>query len=315
MDADNEPREALTPGDQPPSTPFEAIRHEDAAGGEYWTARELARILGYTDYRNFLRVVDKARLACANSGHAPVDHFVDVTDMIQVGKGARRKVADVQLSRYACYLIVQNADPEKPIVALGQTYFAVQTRRQELADAEQDLLAGMTEDQRRLFVRRQLAGHNRELAVAARGAGVITGQDFAIFQDHGYMGLYGGLRASDIHARKGLHPNQEILDHMGSTELAANLFRATQTEERLRREGVQGKEAANLAHHQMGRAVRQFIAAQNGTMPEDLPTPTESIQQLQQVERRRLQQEQARRAQFEAGQQSLFGDGETSGSP
>ena len=134
MNADNEPREALTPGDQPPSTPFEAIRHEDATGGDYWTARELARILGYTDYRNFLRVVDKARLAWANSGHAPVDHFVDVTDMIQVGKGARRKVADVHLSRDACYLIVQNADPEKPIVALGQTYFAVQTRRQELAD-------------------------------------------------------------------------------------------------------------------------------------------------------------------------------------
>lgn len=312
MDADNNLREDSTAGATPP-TPFEAIRHEDAAGNEYWTARGLARVLGYTDYRNFLRVVDKARVACANSGQAPADHFVDVNEMVTIGSGARRRVADVHLSRYACYLIVQNADPEKPIVALGQSYFAVQTRRAELADAQEvDLLASMTEVQRRLYLRGELAGHNRQLAAAARGAGVVTGSDFAVFQDHGYQGLYGGLGAHDIHERKNLRPNQEILDHMDSEELAANLFRATQTEAKLRREGIQGREEANRTHHAVGRKVRQTIAELGGIMPEDLPTPAESIQQLQQAERRRLQQEQARRAQLEAGQQSLFGDNEAS---
>jgi len=268
----------------PAASPFAQLGRQLPNGGEYWPARELARLLGYSDYRNFVKVVDKARIACANSGHAPADHFVDITDMIPIGKGGQRKVADVQLSRYACYLVVQNADPEKETVALGQTYFAVQTQLQEQADA----LAGLNEAQRRLYFRYQLTNHNRQLAATAREAGVIEPQDFAIFMDHGYAGLYGGEHAADIHTRKGLQTNQRILDHMGSEELAANLFRSTQAEAQIRREGIQGKEPANETHEAMGRRVRQFIADVGGTMPEDLPAPAESIQQLEQAERARL---------------------------
>lgn len=275
--------------------PFEAIRHTDeATGGEYWSARELAKVLGYTEYGKFRRAIERAIEACANSSQDPADHFAHVSDMIATGKGARRKVEDVHLSRYACYLIVQNADPEKPIVALGQTYFAVQTRRQELADAEADEIAGLTEAQKRLYVRVQVAEHNRLLADAAAGSGVVAEWDFAIFQDHGYMGLYNGERARDIAARKGLTGRQKILDYMGSTELAANLFRATQTEEKLRRdaaEGLTGKAHANATHYAVGREVRETIQRLGGTMPEKLPTPAESIQQLQSQERKRLEAE------------------------
>ncbi len=296
--------------DQPPTpTPFEIIRHATPEGGEYWSARELAEVLGYVQWRNFRAAVDKAEVACVNSGQLVADHFAKVSKMVTLGSGARRRIDDFQLSRYACYLIVQNADPSKPIVALGQTYFAVQTRRQELADAlETDALAGMTEQQRRLFVRRQLAEHNTQLATAARGAGVLTPDDFATFQDHGYMGLYAGERAHDIHQRKNLTPQQRILDYMGSDELAANLFRSSLTRQRLERDQIQGQAAANHTHYQIGHAVRQVIAEQGGTMPEDLPTPAESIQQLEQQERRQLQQHQARQAQREAGQQPLFGE-------
>lgn len=267
-----------------PATPFAAIRHETPVDGEYWTGRELAGLLGYTDYRNFRRVADKARMACANSGYAPADHFVDITEMVTIGSGARRRIVDVRLSRYACYLIIQNGDPEKEIVALGQTYFAVQTRRMEQADE----IAALPDAQKRLYLREQLSGHNRQLADAARGAGVTDGRDFAIFQDHGYRGLYGGLGARDIHARKSLVPNQSILDHMDSEELAANLFRSTQTTAKIQREGLQGKETANQVHHDVGRKVRDTIAELGGTMPENLPTPAQSIQQLQQAERKRL---------------------------
>ncbi len=267
-------------------SPFERIRKTDPEGQEYWSARDLAKVLEYTDYRNFLKVIDKARMACINSEQALTDHFVDANDMIEVGKGAKRRVEDVYLSRYACYLIIQNADPSKEIVALGQTYFAVQTRRQEVADE----LAGLTEDQKRLYLRGQLADHNRELAEAASQAGVIQAKDFAIFQDHGYMGLYGGLRAKDIHARKGLKRNQHILDYMGWEELGANIFRATQTEAKLRREGIRGKSEANRTHYDVGRKVRQTIQELGGTMPEDLPTPAQSIQQVREREQRRLKQ-------------------------
>lgn len=216
------------------------------------------------------------------------DHFTHLSEMIETGKGAKRRFDTVILSRYACYLIVQNSDPSKPTVALGQTYFAVQTRRQELADE----LAALPEDQKRLILRAEMSVHNRQLAEAAQEAGVVEALDFAIFQDHGYMGLYGGLKAKDIHARKELRKDQQILDHMGSEELADNIFRAAQTDAKLRRENIQGKEEANLTHHEMGRKVREFIKDVGGTMPEDLPTPEESIQQLQQKEQKRLKQGQ-----------------------
>jgi DNA-damage-inducible protein D len=222
----------------PPATPehtspFERIRRTNAAGNEFWSSRDFAGVLGYTDYRNFEQVIGKARLACFNSGQRVEDHFVDITDMVAIGSNAQRAIKTVMLSRYACYLAIQNADPTKEIVAHGQTYFAVQTRRQELADQPQ-------EDERRLLLRDEMRTHNLRLAEAAKTAGVINVMDYAIFQNHGYQGLYGGLTAQDIHRRKGLKKSQQILDHMGSTELAANLFRATQTEEKLRRENIKG---------------------------------------------------------------------------
>ena len=270
----------------PTASLFEQIRRVNAEGAEFWSARDLAKVLGYTDYRNFVKVIRKAEVACENSGQLAADHFVEANEMVGIGSGAKRKVKDVYMSRYACYLVVQNADPAKEIVALGQTYFAVQTRRQEQADE----LAGLTEEQKRLYLRGQLASHNKQLADAAYQAGVVQAMDFAIFQDHGYQGLYGGLRARDIHSHKGLKKSQQILDHMGSEELAANLFRATQTEAKLRREQIQGKENANHTHYEVGRKVRQTIAELGGTMPEELPTPPESIKQLQRKEQKRLKQ-------------------------
>lgn len=271
----------------PHVSPFEQIRRQSEDGGEYWSARDLATILGYdTNFRNFKHAIEKAQLACVNSGRAVDDHFASARKMVTIGSGARRSIEDYHLSRYACYLTVQNADPAKPNVSLGQTYFAVQTRRQEQAD-EMD---GLSEDQRRLYLRGQLSDHNRQLAEAANQAGVVQGRDFAIFVDHGYMGLYAGLRAREIHTRKGLAKKEHILDHMGSTELAANLFRATQTEEKLRRDGIQGKSKANRTHFEVGREVRDTIKRLGGTMPEDLPTPEDSIKQVQQREARRLQQ-------------------------
>jgi DNA-damage-inducible protein D len=264
---------------------FAQIRHETEDGVEYWSARELAAVLGYkTNYRNFKNAIKKAQIACEGSGYAISDHFVETRKMVSIGSGAQREVEDVLLTRYACYLIVQNADPAKEVVALGQTYFAVQTQRQE----EEDQLAGLSENEKRLYLRGELSRHNKQLAEAANQAGVILPIDFAIFQDHGYMGLYGGLKNRDIHARKGLKSSQHILDHMGSTELAANLFRATQAEEKLRREGVRGKEKANRTHFEVGRKVRQTIEELGGTLPEDLPAPQESIKQLQRQEQKRL---------------------------
>lgn len=257
---------------------FEEIRQFDADGNEFWSARDLAPLLEYQDWRNFMQVVDKARLACGQSGRPVDDHFGDVTKMVPIGSGAQRPVPDVHLSRYACYLIVQNGDPSKPVIANGQTYFAMQTRRQELADDAK--FARLNEDEKRLAIRNELATHNKHLAAAAKDAGVETSLDYAIFQDHGYKGLYGGLGNKEIHARKGLKKSQKILDHMGSTELAANLFRATQTEEKLRRDGVRGKQKANQTHFEVGRKVRQTIDELGGTMPENLPKPESSIQQI-----------------------------------
>ncbi|MFM7670688.1 MAG: DNA damage-inducible protein D [Betaproteobacteria bacterium] len=257
---------------------FESIRQIDANGNEYWSARDLAPLLEYQDWRNFVQVVDKARIACKQSGRAARDHFGDVTKMVPIGSGAVRSVPDLHLSRYACYLIVQNGDPNKSVIANGQTYFAIQTRRQELATDEK--FAQLSEAEKRLAIRNELATHNKHLAAAARQAGVATSFNYAIFQDHGYKGLYGGFGSKDIHARKGLGKSQKILDHMGSTELAANLFRATQTEEKLRHHQIKGKIKANQAHFEVGRKVRQTIAELGGIMPEDLPIPKQSIQQL-----------------------------------
>ncbi|WP_431035849.1 DNA damage-inducible protein D [Pseudomonas yamanorum] len=258
---------------------FEGIRQVDFDGNEYWLARQLAKVLDYSQYRHFLPVVERAMDACRNSGQTISDHVEGVLTMVEIGSGAKRQLEDLRLSRYACYLIVQNADPAKPVIANGQTYFAIQTRRQELGDSE--AFRQLYEDEKRLSIRNELAVHNKHLAAAAKEAGVESGMDFPIFQDHGYKGLYGGLGNRDIHVRKGLKKSQKILDHMGSTELAANLFRATQTEEKLRRDQVDGKSRANNTHYEVGRKVRQTIEELGGTMPEDLPKPASIIQQIE----------------------------------
>lgn len=266
-------------------TLFESIKHIDENGVEYWTSRSLWKILEYTEYRHFLPVIEKAKLACENSGQKVEDHFEDILEMIVIGKGGERQVDSVKLSRYACYLIVQNADPSKTIVAQGQTYFAIQARIAEVQQMKeyQELTS---EEEKRLFLRSELLQHNSQLASAAKDAGVIDSRDYAIFQNYGYQGLYGGMTAKDIHARKGLKKSQKILDHMGSTELAANLFRATQTEEKLKRENIKGKQKANMTHYEVGAKVRQTIKELGGTMPENLPVE-ESIKV---VERKRQKQ-------------------------
>jgi DNA-damage-inducible protein D len=265
---------------------FEQIRLENDNGAEYWSARDLAKVLGYSKWEKFRNAIERAEVACENSGQSVDDHFLHTTRVSTFGKGGQREIEDVHMSRYGCYLLVQNADPSKPAVAVGQTYFAVQTRRQEQADQ----LAGLTEEQRRLYLRGEISVYNRRLAEAANMAGVLEPLDFAIFNDHGYMGLYGGLKSRDIQKRKGLKPSQHILDHMSGTELAANLFRVTQTEDKLRREGVQGKAQANQTHYDVGRKVRQTIQELGGTPPEELPTPEESIQKLRRREEKRLKQ-------------------------
>ena len=275
--------------DQPPvpvgENTFERIKRLSPEGHESWSARDLARVLEYSEFRHFLPVVEKAREACLKSNHQIADHFEQILGMVNIGSGAQRPVEDWKLSRYACYLVIQNADPSKPLVALGQTYFAVQTRRQELADD-----AAIKEDKTRFLLRAEIKKHNKYLAGVAKEAGVIQPLDYAIFMDHGYRGLYGGLTKRDIHQRKKLQPKQHILDHMGSTELAANLFRATQTEEKLRREKVRSKDQANQIHHQVGRKVRQTIRELGGSMPENLPV-AESIRNVESREKKRLKAE------------------------
>lgn len=265
---------------QPSQTLFEQIKRFDENGNEYWSARELSKVLEYTEYRNLKPVIDKAKEACKNSGQEIDNHFVEFHEMVKIGSGAERGFDDgVMLSRYACYLIVQNADPTKEVVAIGQTYFAVQTRLQEIRQMEEYSRLS-TEDEKRLFLHNEMKKHNLQLADAAKGAGVIDPIDYAIFQNHGYMGLYGGLDAKGIHQRKGLRKSQQILDHMGSTELAANLFRATQTEEKLKRDKIKGKANANNTHFEVGKKVRKTIEEIGGTMPEDLPV-ADSIKKLE----------------------------------
>lgn len=245
-------------------SPFEQIKRQDADGREYWSSRELAKILEYADYTKFKAVIQKAKQACFKSGQEVKDHFVQLGEMVEIGSSAKREIETIMLSRYACYLIGQNADPSKAIVARAQTYFAIQTRRQEISDQE-------NEAQLRLRLRDEVKSHNKRLASTAKEAGVIEPRDYAIFQNYGYMGLYGGLTRQDIHRKKNLKKNENILDHMGSTELAANLFRATQAEDKIRRERIIGKQNANLAHNVVGKKVRQTIGELGGTMPEHLP--------------------------------------------
>ncbi|MBA3013689.1 MAG: DNA damage-inducible protein D [Proteobacteria bacterium] len=265
---------------------FENIKQTGNDGSEFWLARRLGKILDYAEFRNFLPVIEKAKKACANSDQPVSDHFVEMHEMVLIGSGAERKMESYALSRYACYLIVQNGDPSKPVIANGQTYFAIQTRRQELSDNE--AFQRLKEDEKRLFLRNEMKEHNKMLVEAAQQAGVESNLDFAIFQNHGYKGLYGGLDAKGIHQHKGLKKSQQILDNMGSTELAANLFRATQTEEKLRRENIQGKTKANTTHFEVGKKVRQTIEELGGTMPEDLPTPDEDLKKLERQTKKQL---------------------------
>lgn len=261
---------------------FEDIKHINEYGQEFWYARELREVLGYTEYNKFLPTIQKAIKTCEQSGIAVSDHFAEVSEMVSIGSNAKRKMPSFQLSRYACYLIVMNGDPRKKIIALGKTYFAVKTRQQELIDNYDSL----SEDQKRLAIRYEMIEHNKQLVAAAKDAGVDTSMDYAKFQNYGYMGLYGGLKAKDIHEKKGLKKNQNILDHMGYEELAANLFRATQTEAKLKRENIKGKDNANQTHYDVGKEVRDTIKRLGGTMPEDLPTPDKSIKQIEKEQKK-----------------------------
>lgn len=263
---------------------FESIKHVNEYGQEYWYARELQSVLEYAEWRNFQKLIEKAQTACENSDVDADECFVEVNKTSPMPNGGVKLIEDYMLSRYACYLIVMNGDPRKEVIAVGQTYFAVKTRQQELIDHYDEL----SEEQKRLAIRKEMKEHNKSLAEAAQKAGVIESYDFAIFQNCGYQGLYGGLGVKEIRELKGLKKNEQILDHMGSTELAANLFRATQTDEKLRRENIRGKEKANQTHYEVGRKVRQTIRELGGTMPEDLPTPEKSVKQIEREISRRI---------------------------
>ena len=262
---------------------FEEIKRTKEDGTEYWSARELSEVLEYKQWRNFAKVIDRAKLACQNSGRRIDDDFAEVSKIVEAGS-TQKKVLDYELSRYACYLIVQNGDPRKEVIALGQTYFAIQTRRQEVADYFNQL----DEDNKRLVIRGDIKQWNQMLLEVAHNAGVITNQEYAEFQNAGYIGLYGGLTVDDIHRKKNLKDKEKILDFMGSEELAANLFRITQTEAKLKRENVKNKEKANQTHYTVGTTVRKAIKDIGGTMPEDLPTPEKSIEQVEKEQLKRL---------------------------
>ncbi len=262
---------------------FESIKHISEDGCEFWYARELATVLEYTQWRNFAKVIDKARIACKNSGYDIGDHFAEVSKMVEAGVSSKH-VIEYKLTRYACYLIVQNGDPRKEVIALGQTYFAIQTRRQEVADYFNQL----DEDNKRLVVRGDIKQWNQMLAEAAHNAGVITNEEYATFQNAGYMGLYGGLTVAGIHKKKGLKENEKILDYMSSTELIANLFRISQTEEKLKKDGIHTADAANEVHFIVGSEVRGTIERVGGTLPEDMVTPTRSITEIEREQIKKL---------------------------
>lgn len=263
---------------------FEEIKKIREDGTEYWNARELSEVLQYKKWENFSKVIDRAKLACDNSGLSIQDHFPEVRKMVEIGSNTVRELLDYELSRYACYLIVQNGDPRKEVIALGQTYFAIQTRKQEVADYFNQL----DEDNKRLVIRGDIKQWNQMLLEVAHNLGVITTQEYAEFQNAGYMGLYGGLTVDDIHKKKNLSEKEKILDFMGSEELAANLFRITQTEAKLKRENVKTKQKANQTHYTVGTTVRKAIKDIGGTMPEDLPRPEKSIKQVEKEQLKKL---------------------------
>ena len=258
---------------------FESIKHIDENGNEYWNARELMKALKYSEYRKFLPVIKKAIVSCENSNENVNNHFAYAAGMINLGKGGKRQVDDYKLSRYACYLIAQNGDSRKSVIALAQTYFAIQTRKQELFEKEYNTLS---EDEKRLYKRKQTKTSNYSLNQAAKKAGV---KNFDKFHNYGYKGLYNGETADDIAKRKGLRYREDILDNMCSVELAANLFRITQTEEKMKNDNIKGESNANKTHYNMGRDIRKFIEKQGGTMPEDLPTPDKSLKELERENR------------------------------
>ena len=254
---------------------FENIKHIDDYGNEYWYARELQKVLEYKEWRNFKVVIDKAITSCKNSKFNVFDHFVEANKMIEIGKTAKRKILDYKLSRYACYLIVQNADPSKEVVALGQTYFAVQTRKQEITEQEYDSLS---DDEKRFYQRKLTRRGNYTLQKVASSAGV---KNMAEFHNAGYKGLYNGETADDIFKRKKLRYREDILDNMNEDELVANLFRINQTKQKLLRDNIQGENNAKNVHYEVGKKVRKAIADIGGMMPEEMPTPKKSLKELE----------------------------------
>ena len=254
---------------------FEDIKHIDEEANEYWSARELQRVLEYKRWDKFCKVIENAKITCEKSKYTVSNHFSQVGKMINLGKGGKRKVKDYKLSRYACYLIVQNGDSKKKAIALGQTYFAIQTRKQELSEKEYDKL---TEDEKRFYQRNLTRKGNYSLNMVARNVGV---KNFDKFHNAGYKGLYNGETANDIARRKKLRYREDILDNMGSEELAANLFRITQTESKLKRDNISSENDANEKHYNIGKNIREVIAKNGGTMPENLPTPEKSLKELE----------------------------------
>jgi len=263
-------------------TIFEDIKHIDKYGNEYWYARELQKVLEYKDWRNFERVLNKAVISAKNSINVDKDWLVEVNKPIKTGKGKEELIRDYRLSRYICYLIVQNADPNKEVVALGQTYFAVQTRKQEINEKE---YSELTEDEKRFYQRSLTKKGNYSLNQAAKKAGV---KNFDRFHNYGYKGLYNGETADDIAKRKKLRYREDILDNMGSEELAANLFRITQTESKLKKDKITSEKEANQTHYNIGRNIREVIAKNGGTMPENLPTPKKSLKELEKEKKNNL---------------------------
>ncbi len=256
---------------------FDDLKKIDENGVERWSARDLMWPLGYIKWENFSRAIDRAILSCDTAGFDVKNHFPVVRKMVKIGSETDREILDYNLSRYACYLIVQNGDPRKKQIALGQTYFAIQTYRQELSDKYEQL----AEDKKRLLLRGDIKQMNQLLVEAAKDAGIITDEEYSVFQNRGYQGLYGGLSVSEIHELKKLDEKNKILDFMGSEEMIANLFRISQTQSKIKRENIQGKELASHAHFVVGKEVREAIMRFGGVVPENLPTPKKSVLELE----------------------------------